>query len=147
MMNFVKINPFSRQVLVVFMLLGLSSNSASADVLSCVFTQECFDADGCSATDYNTHYEFDFDDDLASVAQSKATRTDVTDTVTGTLTRRDGHFRFRTDDLFSADAEESLALSIEEVLTVAPNDDARLVIIMADTPLILTYAGSCVVTE
>jgi hypothetical protein len=123
------------------------STPLQADVLSCVFSQECFDTDGCSDTDYNTHYEFDFDDDLATVAQSKATRTDVTDTVTGTLTRRDGHFRFRTNDLYSANAEQDLALSIEEVLTVAPNEDARLVIIMADTPLILTYAGSCVVTE
>lgn len=147
MNNFRKTGLTPKLGLAIAAVFGLCVSSASADVLSCVFTQECFDADECNSSDYSTHYEFDFEDDLASFAQSKAIRSDVTDTVTGKLTRRDGHFRFVTDNLFAPDAEQELALSIEEVLTVTPDEDARLVIIMADTPLILTYAGSCVVTE
>ena len=96
--------------------------------LTCQFETECIDMDGCDATDYQTTYAYTSQDGAI------ATRTDMSDTSIGMMTKRDGIMRFSAGD-FPREAEETL--------TVASDGSARLVITMADVPMIITYAGAC----
>jgi hypothetical protein len=95
---------------------------------------ECIDADGCSETDYEAQYDYDLDAETLESAASAATRSDVTGTAAGLMATRNEILRFSAGAYFEG---------MEETLTVAPGGEARLVVMLAEVPMLLSYTGTC----
>ncbi len=107
---------------------------ASADTLTCTFTQECVDADGCAETTYETQYDYTPTTVSPTEFLARATREDVNGSAVGVMAKRDGFLRFTAGEFFE---------STEETLTVTPSGDARLAVLLPDVPMLLSYIGTC----
>ena len=123
-----------RMRLILSLLVAVMAQSAAAATLTCTFAQECVDADGCADSTYETTYSYELTSLSPTSAMSGATRSDVSGDVDGIMTKRDDIMRFVAGEFFEAS---------EETLTVAPSGDARLVVLLPDVPMLLSYVGTC----
>ncbi len=111
---------------------------AAATTLTCAFETECIDADGCNATDYEAQYDYEFKQISPDGSVSRATRDDINGTTSGLMAERDAYLRFVAGAFYEG---------MEETLTVTPDGDARLMVLLPEVPMQLTYVGTCEVDE
>lgn len=111
----------------------LTATTAAADV-SCSFTTECYDTEGCAETSYDLEVAMDTKRARESGDAGTARFSDVAGDAEGYFTTTDA-----LTHAFVGDPQEGPSRD----LLIGADGAARLVILSADGPSTIVYSGTC----
>lgn len=101
----------------------IMAGPASADVMNCKFTTECFEAEACQETDYDVAIAGELSDArFESASASMIAFVEKSEAAT-TITARDD--------------------TGMHLLITTPDGSARYTNLMPDVPMVISYLGSC----